>query len=91
MISKFDDLEKIASWNQILKDSITGTIFITPTWQETWLNNYQPQATLFLGWAPIYNHSACRLFLKLDDMVLQGLSGLWRRLEQQHDRQEGCQ
>ena len=48
MISKFDDLEKIASWNQILKDSITGTIFITPTWQETWLNNYQPQATLFL-------------------------------------------
>ena len=48
MISKFDDLEKIDSWNQILKDSPTGTIFITPTWQELWLKNYKPQSNIYL-------------------------------------------
>jgi len=48
MTSKFDDLEKIASWNRILKNSSTGTIFITPTWQEIWVNNYKPQSDIYL-------------------------------------------
>ena len=48
MTSKFDYLEKIASWNRILKNSSTGTIFITPTWQKIWVNNYKPQSDIYL-------------------------------------------